>query len=260
MDPRELTTLLAIMARLRDPEHGCPWDRAQDFASIVPYTLEEAYEVAETIEQEEWPALKGELGDLLFQVVFYSQIARERELFEFADVVQAISEKMLRRHPHVFGDEDVSSAEHQTQRWEELKAAEQPARQSQMDDVSTAIPALVRAKKLQSRAAQVGFDWPGIDSVLDKLNEELDEVREAMASESEDAVFEEVGDLFLVCVNLARHLKIDAEAALRAANRKFEQRFRQMEEFAAADGQQLRELSLDEQEALWLRAKAAKER
>ncbi|MBL9046618.1 MAG: nucleoside triphosphate pyrophosphohydrolase, partial [Tabrizicola sp.] len=210
--------LLAIMAALRDPDTGCPWDIEQSFATIAPYTLEEAHEVADAINRQSWAELKGELGDLLFQTVYHAQMASEAGHFRFADVVTAICDKMIARHPHVFGDasRDKTAAQ-QTRDWEAAKAAERGAART-LDGVALALPALTRAVKLQNRAARVGFDWPSTGEVLDKLVEEAREVVEARDTLSHDALTEEVGDLFFVMANLARHLKIDPEAALRAAN------------------------------------------
>lgn len=255
-----ISELLDIMARLRDPERGCPWDKEQTFATIAPYTLEEAYEVAEAIESGHYDELRGELGDLLFQVVFYAQMAREQGLFNFDDIVQGIVSKMYRRHPHVFGEENIATAAAQTQNWEKIKKAERAeknhdAKPSQLDSVSRHLPALVRCKKLQNRAAHAGFDWPDVRGVLDKIDEELAEVKEAMDEDDAAAIEEEVGDLLLVVVNLARHVNVDAETALRKANRKFERRFRLMEEFAAAENSTLEQKSLMELETLWVQAK-----
>ncbi len=250
--------LLAIMARLRDPEHGCPWDRQQTLASIVPHTLEEAYELAEAIETNDADAIRQELGDLLFQVVFYAQLGRELGLFDFDDVAAAIADKMIRRHPHVFGDARVADAEDQSAQWEAIKAAERgdDSDDSALAGVSHALPALSRAHKLQQRAARSGFDWPGHHGVLVKLEEELDEVREALETGETAAIEEELGDLLFVCVNLVRHARLDAEAVLRRANRKFERRFRSMERLARErHGRALDTLDLAQQEALWQQAK-----
>ncbi len=235
--------LLEIMAALRDPERGCPWDREQDFASISRYTIEEAYEVADAIARGDLAELKDELGDLLFQVVFYAQMAREQGAFEFADVVAAINHKMLRRHPHVFGDERVADATAQTEAWERLKAAERRQRAGAdtppgvLDGVARALPALMRAEKLQKRAAKVGFDWETPAGVAAKIREELAELEQALATgESRGRLQEEMGDLLFSCVNLARHLGLDAEQSLRAGNDKFERRFRAMEGYLAAAG------------------------
>ena len=265
----KLDDLLQLMARLRHPEHGCPWDLKQNYASIVPYTLEEAYEVADAIERGDFDHLPGELGDLLFQVVYYSQLAAEEGRFGFAEVVDGITAKLIRRHPHVFPDGDLYAAPDAQkleeaavkQRWEELKAEERAARAaapeqlSLLDDVPQALPALSRAAKLQKRAAQVGFDWPEALPVLDKVREELDEVLEAMSESDPQAIAEELGDLLFVVVNLARHLKVEPEAALRAANGKFERRFRFIEQALRDAGRPIENCSLDELDALWGEAK-----
>ncbi|KWS94526.1 nucleoside triphosphate pyrophosphohydrolase [Pseudomonas syringae] len=227
--------LLNLMARLRDPQSGCPWDLKQTYASIVPHTLEEAYEVADAIEQGDLDHLKGELGDLLFQVVFYAQLAKEEGRFEFDDVIDGITRKLLRRHPHVFPTGELYAPaetprltdEHVNQRWDEIKAEERaeksgaPEQLSLLDDVPVALPALSRAAKLQKRASQVGFDWPAALPVVDKVREELDEILEAMVDNDAEGIAEEVGDLLFSVVNLARHLKVDPETALRSANSKF---------------------------------------
>ncbi len=230
-DKRSIDTLLGIMAVLRDPVRGCPWDREQDFGSIAPYTIEEAYEVADAIDRDDLAELRDELGDLLFQVVFHAQMASELGAFNFADVVQAISEKMLRRHPHIFGTEQTLSADDQRVVWENLKAGERAANgdTSAIAGIGQALPALSRASKLGKRAARVGFDWPEIDGVIAKLHEELDELIAARDAEDPAAVEEEIGDLLFTAANLARHLRVDPEHALRAANRKFERRFRAVE-------------------------------
>lgn len=265
----QLDDLLHLMARLRDPRHGCPWDLKQSYATIVPYTLEEAYEVADAIERGDFDHLPGELGDLLFQVVYYSQLAREEGRFEFAQVVDGITRKLIRRHPHVFPDGDLYGAPDAAkleeaavkQRWEELKAEERaekaaaPEQLSLLDDVPTALPALSRAAKLQKRAAQVGFDWPEALPVVDKVREELDEVLEAMSENDAGAIAEEIGDLLFVVTNLARHLKVDPEGALRAANGKFERRFRHIEQALREAGRPIENCSLDELDALWGEAK-----
>ncbi len=244
--------LLGIMRRLRDPENGCPWDLEQTFETIAPYTIEEAYEVADAIERGDAEDLCDELGDLLLQVVFHAQIADEQGLFAFADVEAAISDKMERRHPHVFADASVDNAEAQTRAWEESKAAERQAAglTSLMDGVAPGLPEWMRARKLQKRAAQAGFDWPGPEPVLEKLEEERQEVRQAIAGGNQDHIEEELGDLLFAAVNLARQLKLDPGVALRRANRKFEQRFRAMEEQAGGT-EAFASLDLDAQEQLW---------
>nr|WP_314478181.1 nucleoside triphosphate pyrophosphohydrolase [uncultured Pseudomonas sp.] len=263
-----LQDLLHLMARLRDPQYGCPWDLKQDYASIVPHTIEEAYEVADTIERGDFEDLRGELGDLLFQVVYYSQLAREEGRFEFDGVVDGITRKLIRRHPHVFptGDlyaplETPSLSDAQVKsHWEQIKAQERaqksvPEQLSLLDDVPTALPALTRAAKLQKRAATVGFDWPEALPVLDKVREELDEVLQAMADGDDDALEDEVGDLLFAVVNLARHLKHDPENALRRANRKFERRFRFIEQALRDNGTAIEDCNLDALDALWGEAK-----
>ncbi len=255
-----MARLVEIMRRLRDPETGCPWDIEQDFATIAPYTIEEAYEVADAIEREAWEELKGELGDLLFQSVFHARMAEERGLFGFEDVARAISDKMVSRHPHVFGDESRDkSAAQQTVDWEKVKAAERAAKAEHgvLDGVAVGLPALLRALKLQNRAARVGFDWPSTTEVLDKIVEEARELVEAREEMTEAEQFEEMGDLLFVMANLARHLKIDPEAALRAANSKFTRRFRAIEAALAEDGRRPQDSDLAEMDALWNRAKAA---
>ncbi|MDR6236289.1 nucleoside triphosphate pyrophosphohydrolase [Pseudomonas oryzihabitans] len=265
----QLDDLLHLMARLRDPQHGCPWDLQQDYASIVPHTLEEAYEVADAIAKRDFPQVRDELGDLLFQVVYYSQLGREDGHFDFAQVVDGITRKLVRRHPHVFPDGDLHGPldlprlDEATikRRWEEIKAEERaekataPEQLSLLDDVPAALPALSRAAKLQKRAANVGFDWADATPVVAKIQEELDEVREAMANGQAAQVAEEVGDLLFVMVNLARHLRVDAEDALRQANAKFERRFRYIEDALKAQGRTPQEASLEEMDALWDAAK-----
>lgn len=253
-----LPRLVEIMARLRDPEGGCPWDLVQSFATIAPYTLEEAHEVADAIERQAWGELKGELGDLLFQVVYHARMAEEAGHFALPDVVQAISDKMVARHPHVFGDESRDkSAEDQTRDWEKLKAAERAKDKARvLDGVAMALPALTRAVKLQNRAARVGFDWPSTEEVLDKLREESAELVEARDQLGPEELAEEMGDLLFVMANLARHLKIDPEAALRAANQKFTRRFARIEDLLAEQGKTPADSDLAEMDALWNQAKA----
>ncbi|MBY6200270.1 nucleoside triphosphate pyrophosphohydrolase [Maritalea mobilis] len=254
----QMSRLRAIMARLRDPEHGCPWDVEQTFATIAPYTIEEAYEVADAIEREAWDELKGELGDLLFQSVFHARMAEEAGLFDFDDVARSIADKMVARHPHVFGEEsNAKSAEQQTRDWEAVKAAERAAkaRGGVLDDVALGLPALMRAEKLQKRAARVGFDWPEIGMVVDKIAEEARELAEARATLPQDKIEEELGDLLFVVANLARHLKVDPEVALRAANAKFVRRFHFIEAALAERGKTPDQSDLDEMDALWTEAK-----
>ncbi len=260
--------LLHLMARLRDPQYGCPWDLKQTYASIVPHTLEEAYEVADAIERGDFEHLQGELGDLLFQVVYYSQLAQEEGRFEFAGVIDSITRKLIRRHPHVFPTGELYAPldaprldeDQVKQRWEEIKAEERaengvPEQLSLLDDVPAALPALSRAAKLQKRAAHVGFDWPGPLPVLDKVREELDEVLEAMADNDAAALADEVGDLLFATVNLARHLKLDPETALRGANAKFERRFRFIEQALRDMGRPIEDCTLEDLDALWGEAK-----
>jgi ATP diphosphatase len=248
--------LLAIMRALRDPVAGCPWDIEQDFDSIAPYTIEEAHEVADAIARKSWGELPGELGDLLLQVVYHAQMADEAGLFGFDDVVRAISDKMVARHPHVFGDESRDkSATQQTADWERIKAAERgPARV--LDGVALGLPALTRAVKLQKRAARVGFDWPSTDEVVAKITEEAAELVEARERLTESEVAEEFGDLLFVMANLARHLGVDPEAALRGANAKFTRRFGRIEDWLAEQGKRPADSDLAEMDGLWNRAKA----
>lgn len=254
-----LDRLLAIMDRLRDPEGGCPWDIEQDFGSIAPYTIEEAYEVADAIERQDMAELKDELGDLLFQVVFHSQMAQEAGHFRFEDVAEAISEKMLRRHPHVFGDADARDAQTQISAWEAQKAAERAEKAdrdpSVLANLPVALPALLRAEKLSKRAARVGFDWPEVAQVLEKIDEELAEVREAVAENDPAHIEEEVGDLLFAISNLARKLQLDPETALRKANAKFERRFRGVEARLNEQGSSVQEADLEAMEAMWLSVK-----
>ena len=255
--------LLAIMAALRTPDTGCPWDLEQTFETIAPYTIEEAYEVADAIERKDMVELRSELGDLMFQVVFYSQMASETGEFVFNDVVAGISEKMIRRHPHVFGNADHRDADAQTVAWEEIKAAERAASSSNqqskptgaLDGVANALPAVIRAEKLQKRAARVGFDWPNAKNVLEKLDEEVDEVKTAIDSGVRYDIEDEIGDLMFVLVNLCRKTGIDPEKALKRANGKFVRRFEGMESIARERDQDFGALALDEQEALWQEVK-----
>lgn len=252
--------LLEIMRRLRDPQTGCPWDIEQDFASIAPYTIEEAYEVADAIERQDWVELESELGDLLLQTVYHTQMGEEAGLFSFASVTQAIADKMVARHPHVFGDESRDkSAEQQTADWERIKAAERAdkAEGGTLDGVAVGLPALLRAIKLQKRAARVGFDWPSTDEVVDKIVEEAQELCEARDRLTQVEVEEEFGDLLFVMANLARHMKVDPEAALRAANTKFIKRFEAVEVELAKRGRRPEESDLEEMDALWDQVKAA---
>ncbi len=259
--------LRAVMARLRDPENGCAWDLEQSFATIAPYTVEEAYEVADAIERGDMAGLRDELGDLLLQVVFHARMAEEAGHFDFADVARDIVDKMVHRHPNVFGDAKIDSAAAQTEAWEEQKARERAARAeaadngpaSLLDGVTLALPALMRAVKLQARAARAGFDWTNPIDILDKLDEELAELRSALAGEDDEAanqeVAEELGDLMFACANLARRRNIDAEAALRSANAKFERRFHHIEARLAERNSSPAQASLDDMEELWNEAK-----
>ena len=267
--PGDIQRILGIMARLRDPQRGCPWDLEQDFASIAAYTIEEAYEVADAIDRGDLPGLCDELGDLLLQVVFHAQMAQEQGAFGFGDVVDAISDKMIRRHPHIFGDAAAGDAEAVLRNWDAIKREERAAAgdtdTSALAGIARGLPEWQRAVKLQARAARVGFDWPGPAPVIDKLHEEIEEVRvefDAIAADPDDAAAqdrleEELGDLLFVAANLARHAKVDIGAALRRANHKFERRFRAMEAMADADGQVLAGQSLDAQDGYWNRAKQA---
>ena len=260
---RAFIKLIEVMVRLRNPVGGCPWDLEQDFSTIAPYTIEEAYEVADAIQRENMGDLKEELGDLLFQVVFHSQMASEGGAFDIADVTQGIADKMVRRHPHVFGSPDKRSAEEQTRAWEVIKAEERAAKSpsdapsSALDGVALSLPALLRAEKLQKRAARVGFDWTEAEPIFDKLVEETAEVREAIAAGVQDDIEDEIGDLLFVGANLARRLGIDPEQALRRANAKFERRFRAMESAAAGDGADFGSLDLEAQESYWQQVKRA---
>ncbi len=245
------------MRKLRDPDNGCPWDLEQDFSTIAPYTIEEAYEVADAIEREDWDELRHELGDLLFQVVFYAQMGKEHGHFDFEEIAGGIAEKMTRRHPHVFGDADESDAHAVRGRWEDIKEAERAGKDdgSVLADIARALPALKRAQKLGSRASRVGFDWPHRQGVRDKIREEFDELEGAVGTRNQDHIEEEFGDLLFSLVNLARHLDVNAEKSLMRANAKFERRFRYMEAAIAADGKSIRKLTLEELEHRWHKAK-----
>ena len=272
MSAQDIHRLLDIMARLRDPHDGCPWDLQQTFATIAPYTIEEAYEVADAIDRGDLAGLKDELGDLLLQVVFHARMAEEQGAFAFADVAAAICDKMTRRHPHVFAGAAVEDAAAQTVAWEEHKRLEREssgeADRSALAGIARGLPEWQRATKLQNRAAKVGFDWPGPAPVIEKLHEEIEEVRAefaAVAAAPDDAAAgarleDEIGDLLFVCANLARHAKVDVGSALRRANLKFERRFRAMEALAQADGAALAGLPLEAQDRYWDRAKAAEKR
>jgi MazG family protein len=264
-----LDQLLGIMARLRDPKDGCPWDLEQSFRTIVPHTIEEAYEVADAIERDDLKALPGELGDLLFQVVFYAQMAKEGGHFRMEDVLAAINGKMIERHPHVFGSANIETAAAQTVAWEVQKAKERAAEAaaagraiSVLDGVAAGLPALTRAEKLQKRAARIGFDWPEAGQVIDKIEEEIGELKAEMTAQPDpQRLDEEMGDLLFACANLARHLGVEPEGALRRANAKFERRFKRMEAIAASESgsgesQVAMPTSLERLEALWQRVKA----
>lgn len=269
--------LIVIMTMLRDKQHGCPWDLEQSIKSLLPYTLEEVYEVADAIENNDLVELEDELGDLLFQVIFYAQIAKEQGAFDFQDIATAISSKLLRRHPHVFPDGDMKkfgipqniSADQVVVNWEAIKEVEREEKrkkggkkasqqlESLLDDVPRALPAMERARKLQKRAAQVGFDWTGIGPVLEKLKEEVQEFEEALAGGDAERMSDELGDVLFAAVNLARHSKIEPEVALRYANRRFEVRFKWIEVALTAKGRSLKEASLEELDMLWDEAKAS---
>ncbi|MCE2596218.1 nucleoside triphosphate pyrophosphohydrolase [Motilimonas cestriensis] len=260
----DINGLLAIMEKLRDPESGCPWDQKQTFRSIVPHTIEEAYEVADAIEQQDYIELKGELGDLLFQVVFYAQLAKEQQLFDFNDVVEAVSEKLTRRHPHVFGGADFADELAVKANWEAEKAQERAAKVGEqvenvsvLDNIPTTMPALTRANKIQKRCATVGFDWKTLGPVVDKIKEEIDEVLDEVhqVNQDQDRIEDEVGDLLFATVNLVRHLKKDPEQALRRANDKFERRFRLLEKHFLSQNKALDQCSLDEMEQIWQKVK-----
>lgn len=254
----ELRRLLDIMAALRDPQHGCPWDKQQDFSTIAPYTVEEAYEVADAIARRDMHALPDELGDLLFQVVYHARMAEEAGLFSFTDVARSIADKMVRRHPHVFGDAAARDAAAQTAAWEEQKTAERAARAQvgTLAGVPVGLPALMRAAKLTARAARVGFDWPDAEAVLSKLDEETAELRAELPAANADRLADEVGDLLFVLANLARKLDLDPEACLRHANQKFTSRFNAVEELLAGEGKTPAEVSLAQMESAWQTVKA----
>lgn len=260
MRDHNIDGLLNIMRQLRDPDSGCPWDVEQDFHSIAPYTIEEAYEVADAIERKDWSDLRDELGDLLLQVVFHAQMADENGLFSFVDVVDSIHRKMIRRHPHVFGEAVVSDAAEQTDAWERIKSEERKERASKhntsvLGEIPKALPALEVADKLQSRAARVGFDWPDAHPVYEKLAEEVEELQEAQVEGDPQRIEEEFGDLLFACVNLGRKLGLNSSQALQKANAKFRARFEQMEEFARQRHTSLEDLSLDQLEVEWQKAK-----
>lgn len=253
-----MSRLLEVMDRLRDPENGCPWDLEQTFRSIAPYTIEEAHEVADAIEREDLDHLKDELGDLLFQVVFHARLGREIGAFTFDDVAGAVADKLIRRHPHVFGEGPRMDAERQTENWEQIKAAEREkaGMSGFLDGVSASLPPLRRAVKLQKRAGRAGFDWPDLQPVLAKIREELQELEDELESASRDRIEDELGDVLFAVANLARKLDIDADGALRRTNLKFETRFRAMEQAARASGRRFERLDLEAQETLWQQVKS----
>ena len=253
----ELRRLLDIMAALRDADHGCPWDKEQSFATIAPYTIEEAYEVADAIARGDFGGLPDELGDLLFQVVYHARMAEEAGRFDFADVARAIADKMIRRHPHVFGDAAARDAAEQTVAWEAHKSVERAAKAETgtLAGVPAGLPALTRAAKLTARAARVGFDWPDATAVLAKLDEEVAELRAELREARQERLEDEVGDLLFVLANLARKLGLDPEGCLRHANRKFAQRFNRIEVLAACEGKMLSEMTLEEMEEVWQKVK-----
>jgi ATP diphosphatase len=255
----KIEKLLSIMAQLRDPDSGCPWDLEQDYKSLTRYTLEEAYEVIEAIEHDKLTELPGELGDLLFQIVFYAQLAKEQGRFDFNDVVESISEKLVRRHPHVFAGDKIANAEEQTIAWEKHKAAERKQKAAEekhyhIDGISRALPAMTRAIKLQKRAAQVKFDWPHVDGVIEKIHEEIAELEQARKANDKNNIAEELGDLLFSCINLVRHFDEDPETVLRACNSRFEQRFKYMEDDLEPKGG-IKTASHDKLEQAWKHAK-----
>lgn len=253
--------LLDIMRTLRDPEKGCPWDKKQTFETIVPHTLEEAYEVADAIENGDMAELEGELGDLLFQVVFYAQLGQEQHLFDFESIAKAMSDKLVRRHPHVFSDMSLETDEAIKQNWEKLKQQERQNKNEEnvslLDDLPRRFPALSLAQKMQKRVGRHGFDWPSIDGVIEKLEEEIAELKEAVSNHDQEHIEEELGDVLFSCVNLSRHLKVDPESALRKSCRKFEQRFRALEQIIAQQGLSVDTASLEQLEAAWQKAKGS---
>lgn len=250
---KQIDKLLNTMAQLRDPKNGCPWDVKQDFNSLTSYTLEETYEVIDAIEKQNWNHLKEELGDLLFQVVFYAQIAKEKQYFEFHEIVEDLNQKLIQRHPHVFASNSAEKTFKNHQKsWE---AAKHKNKNSVLDDIPESFPALLKAVKLTKRAAVIGFDWPQIDYVFDKMEEELDELKEAISEGQRHNIEDELGDVLFVCSNLARHLQIDPELALRKANKKFEKRFRKVETIAKAEKPIQKEYDLNYLDELWERAK-----
>ena len=253
--------LLQVMQQLRDPQTGCSWDKKQDFSSLIPYTLEEAYEVVDAIERDDMQDLKSELGDLLFQVVFHAQLAAEQGLFDFEQVAAGITDKLVRRHPHVFADVVYANETEQNQAWESFKAVEREAKEAEnhtiLSGVAKNLPALVQCKKIQDRAANHGFDWVEVEPVYEKVLEELDEVKEAWESGDKEHIEEEIGDLLLVAVNLARHMQVDPEQALKKSTRKFTRRFEYIENKVLQSGREVNTCELEELDSLWNEAKLA---
>ena len=253
----QLNILIKTFKELRNPESGCPWDREQTFKSIASCSIEEAYEVADAIEREDFDSLKSELGDLLFQVIFHAEMASEKEIFDLEDVMFELNDKLTRRHPHVFEDGSVSSAQDSLKIWEDIKAQERKEKKqdSLMDDVPVNLPSLSRAKKLQKRAARVGFDWQNSDRVFDKIDEEILELKNEKATEDKERISEEIGDIFFTLVNLTRHYDLDPEDIIRKANLKFEMRFRKMEQLAEQMNERLNDMTLEQLEIMWQKVK-----
>ena len=253
----QLNILIKTFKELRNPESGCPWDREQTFKSIASCSIEEAYEVADAIEREDFDSLKSELGDLLFQVIFHAEMASEKEIFDLEDVIFELNDKLTRRHPHVFEDGSVSSAQDSLKIWEDIKAQERKEKKqdSLMDDVPVNLPSLSRAKKLQKRAARVGFDWQNSDKVFDKIDEEILELKNEKATEDKERISEEIGDIFFTLVNLTRHYDLDPEDIIRKANLKFEMRFRKMEQLAEQMNERLDDMTLEQLEIMWQKVK-----
>ena len=253
----QLNILIKTFKKLRNPESGCPWDREQTFKSIASCSIEEAYEVADAIEREDFDSLKSELGDLLFQVIFHAEMASEKEIFDLEDVIFELNDKLTRRHPHVFEDGSVSSAQDSLKIWEDIKAQERKEKKqdSLMDDVPVNLPSLSRAKKLQKRAARVGFDWQNSDRVFDKIDEEILELKNEKATEDKERISEEIGDIFFTLVNLTRHYDLDPEDIIRKANLKFEMRFRKMEQLAEQMNERLDDMTLEQLEIMWQKVK-----
>ena len=253
----QLNILIKTFKELRNPESGCPWDREQTFKSIASCSIEEAYEVADAIEREDFDSLKSELGDLLFQVIFHAEMASEKEIFDLEDVIFELNDKLTRRHPHVFEDGSVSSAQDSLKIWEDIKAQERKEKKqdSLMDDVPVNLPSLSRAKKLQKRAARVGFDWQNSDRVFDKIDEEILELKNEKATEDKERISEEIGDIFFTLVNLTRHYDLDPEDIIRKANLKFEMRFRKMEQLAEQMNKRLEDITIEQLEIMWQKVK-----